>query len=114
MTNGTIVVGADGSLESAGAIRWSYQLAHSLGASVHVLQAWQLTTGGVLSPTKTGEDYRRQAELELERAVELAGDAPVGVDVTVQLVQHEPALALVGAAEEAMMLVVGSHSYGDI
>lgn len=84
------------------------------GASVHVLQAWQLTTGGVLSPTDTGEDYRRQAELELERAVELAGDAPDGVDVTVQLVQHEPALALVGAAEEAMMLVAGSHSYGDI
>lgn len=107
-----ILVGADGSIESAGAIAWSYHLASRLGADVHVVGAWQLTTAGVLSPTKTGDDYMRDAQEALDRAVALAGEVPESVGVHVQLFQHDPAEGLVLGSTDAMMLVVGSHAYG--
>ena len=109
-----ILVGADGSVESAGAIRWSYHLASRLGADVHIVGAWQLTTGGVLHPTKTGDDYQRDARAALDAAVEMAGPVPDGVDTHIQLFQHEPAQGLVEGSKDAMMLVVGSHSYGPL
>jgi nucleotide-binding universal stress UspA family protein len=99
-------------LESAGAIKWSYDLASSLGADVHVVAAWQLTTWGVLTPTKTGDDYWRDAQEALDKTMELAGEPPALVNVHVQLFQHDPAEGLVEGSKDAMMLVVGSHSYG--
>lgn len=107
-----ILVGADGSVESAGAIAWAYHLAERLGADVHVVGAWNLTTWGILTPTKTGDDYQRAAQEALDKTLELAGDAPESVNVHVQLFQHDPAEGLVEGSKDAMMLVVGSHAYG--
>ncbi len=108
-----ILVGADGSVESAGAVAWSYNLAEKLGADVHVVGAWNFTTWGILTPTKTGDDYRQMAQQALDETMARAGDAPDSVDVHVQLFQHDPAEGLVEGSQDALMLVVGSHVYGE-
>jgi len=97
-------------LESAGAIKWSYDLASSLGADVHVVAAWQLTTWGVLTPTKTGDDYWRDAQEALDKTMDLAGEPPASVNVHVQLFQHDPAEGLVEGSKDAMMLVGWPHT----
>lgn len=109
-----IVVGADGTAESAAAARWAYRHARELGAGVLVLCAWQVPLDEWVSPTKTEADYGALWSERLSRTLELAGGAPDGVTVQSQLIQHPPADALVEAAEKALMLVVGSHSYGEI
>ena len=109
-----IVVGADGTFESAAAVRWAYQHAGELGVGVLVLCAWEVPLDEWVSPTKTEADYGAVWQQRLNRTIELAGPAPEGIGVRVQLIQHHPATALVDAAKEAVLLVVGSHSYGEI
>ncbi|MFR9807263.1 universal stress protein [Pseudonocardia sp. RS010] len=107
-----IVVGVDGSVRSVAALRWAAQQARLTGAEVHAVTGWEVPVTIMMVPTYTEADYARDAHLVLDRAVaEVQAEQP-DVRIATQLIQKRPALALTIAAQEAQLLVVGSHSHG--
>lgn len=119
MTEKLIVVGADGSDLSAGALQWAVEHARQIDAEILVLTGFDIPSVRiVLVPTYAGADYAREAEeLNLATLRKAFGDhPPADVAVTAEVVQERPALALVGVAKQrnAALLVVGSHGQGEV
>lgn len=109
-----IVVGADGSEASIGALRWSLAQARLTGARLVVVTAFNIPWTIMVSPTYTDEDYARDAQEMLDRTVlEAVGDDP-GVPVETALLQIRPALALTDVAKGAELLVVGAKGQGEL
>jgi nucleotide-binding universal stress UspA family protein len=109
-----IVVGADGSDASIGALRWSLAHARLTGARLVVVTAFNIPWTIMVSPTYTDEDYARDAQEMLDRTVlEAVSDDP-GVPVETRLLQIRPALALTGVAKGADLLVVGAKGQGEL
>lgn len=118
--SGLIVVGVDGSPQGDAALEFALQEAARWGDSVHVVTAWHVDLPPLSYPTLPqagtlpsrselkahAEDIQRQA---LERAG-VPGDAPVSTEVVEGLAGH----ALVEAARDARLLVVGSRTVGEI
>lgn len=116
--SGRVLVGVDGSMESAGALRWGVQHARSVGAPVVAVMSWQLTT--VPPPESAGEswavppleEWEAQARSVLDRTVDAAlGEQQVqGVD---RQVLYRPAAAgLLDAADPEDLLVLGHRGRG--
>lgn len=105
----TIVVGIDGSPESKAALRWAIDEARLRRARLVAVFAWHY---GVFldGPQVVVPDLERSAEEVLDAAVDEAGVD--GVEVERRTVQGTPAQALVEAAKEAELLVVGSRGRG--
>lgn len=108
-----IVVGIDGIDASVAALRWAVRQARMTGARVQALMAWEVHVTVMLSPSSTEEDSERDVLRLLEATVTRAG-VRAGEDVDTTLVQWRAGPALVRAAQEAELLVVGSHRYGAI
>ena len=118
----TIVVGVDGSAESTEALRWAIAEARLRGTNVRVLNACHFPAamatshflGGrpVSEPLLHAEQFHKHAERLLEHTVsDVAGDdAGVRIDQTV--IEGHPSEALVTAANDADLLVVGSRGHG--
>ncbi len=119
-----IVVGVDGSESSKAALRWAVEEARLRGATLHAVHAWEL-------PLSPGEDPSYVAvgeateEHDLERVARsldvaasealgasLEGVDTSGVELRPESVQSSPADALLRAAEDAEILVVGSRGRG--
>lgn len=114
-TGNLIVVGADGSDHSAGALQWAVAQARMTDAEVLVLTGFDTPMSILVVPTYTGADYARDAE---ERNLETLRKAfgehpPKDVSITAEVIQERPALALIGVAERqnASLLVIGSHGH---
>lgn len=116
MAERKVVVGTDGSESSRLAIRWAAEEAARRGATLVVVTAWQypvLTTMpafGVLPPV---DEMSEEAERALHAMLEEEG--LVGRDdltVLESVVQGPAAPALLEAAEDADLLVVGSRGHG--
>jgi nucleotide-binding universal stress UspA family protein len=110
----TIVVGVDGSDSSVSALRWALREARLRGARVRVVHAWsypQVSTyheaAHVLSVP-----FADEAAALLDRVVEDAAPDAGGVEIEKKVVESEPAPALLEAARDASMLVVGSRGLG--
>ena len=114
-----IVVGIDGSDASKGALGWAVEDARARGAEVVALHAYEVVvpvTDAV--PTAPVDLFGLTAEThdEAQRFVtkvvdEVAGNS-VSVDVAPIAVEDSPAKALLDAARDADLLVVGSHGHG--
>jgi nucleotide-binding universal stress UspA family protein len=112
--DGGIVVGHDGSRAASEAVRWAAQLAARLGESLHVVRVWTLTTAPrpkeatttYVPPLAAFEAATRE---ELERQ---CGGLDLPGDVQYHAVRGRPASALLEAAAEAEMLVVGTRGAG--
>lgn len=114
----TIVVGIDGSEESREALRLALEEARLRGAKVHAVHAWRLVSRGLGAPLlwpptietegKIEEEYERWLDGIVREA---AGDAP-DVEITTSVVEQEPATALIEAAQDAELLIVGSRGHG--
>lgn len=109
-----IVVGVDGSPSSAQALHWALAEARLRGAAVRVVHAWEF-------PYTEGEIARLAGETihePLTRAAhELLDDALANVDtdgVTDErsVTEGPPARALLAAAQDAELLVVGCRGHG--
>jgi len=109
-----IVVGADGSPESSGALRWAIEHARLIGARVVVATAFDIPVTVMVTPTYTDEDYARDAQEALDRTIRGANVDTTGVDVESRLVQDRPALALITMARGAEVLVVGAKGHGEL
>ena len=123
---GRIVVGVDGSQASKDALSWGLAEARLRGDTVIAIHAWTppypaatltyptsaAVPGGIVAPVEEGtaEAMRKGAEELLARTVsEAAAD-----DVTIEqrLVEGPAASALIEAAKDAELLVVGSRGHG--
>lgn len=110
-----IVVGTDGSECAAEALRWAYEEARLAGASLVVLHSWQYPYG---DPVSGEEDVRRR--MQADASAQLADAvAPVaeraeedGVTLSTRLVEDLPAKAIIAAAADADLVVVGSRGRG--
>lgn len=111
-----IVVGTDGSEGSLQALRYAATEARAHGASLEVICAWQpapvgtLPAYGVASPV---EEDLTELQTALEQTLEEEGLGPDSdVETTGRVVQEHAARALVGASEDADLLVTGSRGRG--
>lgn len=113
---GGIVVGVDGSPGSLAALRWAVAEGTTRGRMVQVVTAWHFpvpsTVGNVATvdtrhPVIAAEETQAAALTE----VGVADDDP---SVTTTLVEGHPAEVLMGLAERAELLVVGSRGHGRI
>jgi len=109
-----IVVGVDGFEPSEAALRWAIRQAKLTGAVVEAVTAWHIPVGTGWIPTADMPDYQADAFAVLCEA--LTGVLIVDPDVQVfpRVVEGQAGPVLVDAAEEADLLVVGSHGHGGL
>lgn len=106
-----VVVGTDGSPESAAAVRAAATEAQRLGGVLEVLHAWQEPPAvwAVRVPPDLGSPTRAREQRILEASTAgLEEDYP-GLEVRRHLVETHPATALLAEADSARLLVVGSR-----
>ena len=120
---GKIVVGVDGSAHSAAALRWAADEAALRSAPLEIVHAWSFVP--VATPADSGLvpmawtdnvellDVTRQAAQDAAAAqVEEVLGADHGA--TVSVVEGGPAEALLDAAEDADLVVVGNRGRGNL
>jgi len=115
--NGCIVVGVDGSDESVEACAWALGEAHLRKVALRVVHAWQylpvIAEPLAALPPMPVEELVASAHKVAEHTVERAADGePVGVEVEDRIVEGPAAAAVLDAAQDAGLLVVGSRGRG--
>lgn len=112
-----IIVGIDGSGHSRRALEWAVREAAVRRVPLTVVTVHQIAAGswgrGGIDPEDhaAAEHARRTAQLEVEKALDELGE-PGPESVTVRCVSGTPAHALLAAARDADMIVVGSRGAG--
>lgn len=101
-----IVVGVDGSAESAAALRWACREARLRGAEVHAVHAWE-------APCHNMASYASPARGRADNDFELLWQAVMpdrfpGVQVRTEVVMGLAARVLLERSEGADMLVLGT------
>jgi len=110
-----IVVGVDGSAASSRALRWAVDQAAKSGAAVEAVHAWtapDMGTDRLARALADPQELEVQARRELDVVVDGAGDGGLVAPVLRTLVRDDPTTALVRAAKEAELLVLGSRGLG--
>jgi len=114
-----IVVGVDGSSSSKEALRWAVRQAGLTGAAVEALITWHLPqvmgTGGYAWPPVGGPETTELAKLAEKVLTDAIGEVAGHegrAHVTALVRQGHAAQALLEAAAEADLLVVGSRGHG--
>jgi len=119
-----IVVGTDGSPSAQRAVRWALGEARLRRAPLHIVHAWMLPLLDALpepwllaTPVGHTDDELHErvaagARELLEEAVAEAKTAAPELDVIGELAEMRPAAALLEAARDADLLVVGSRGHG--
>jgi nucleotide-binding universal stress UspA family protein len=113
-----IVVGIDGSGPSREALRWAVDDARARGAEVIALHAYEVPvpapdatpTAPIDLPGLVEETHEGALRFITEIVEEVAGNE-VTVNVAAIAVEDEPARALIDAARDADMLVVGHRGH---
>jgi len=113
-----IVVGIDGSPQAEAALRWALEEGRLRGATVKLVYSVASSLPLIVDApgfvfAEVEEVLRHEGERVLETALgEVIGDSDPGVPIERELVDAPPAKALLQAAEEADLLVVGSRGRG--
>lgn len=109
-----IIAGVDGSPAGHAALLFAAQEAGRCGGTVTAVAVWHWD-GAAITPliAATPNDAKNRAAGILAREIRTVREQ-VGTDVPIQrrLVQGNPTEALVDAARDAHMLVLGSHGHG--
>jgi len=114
--SGGVVVGDDGSRCAANAVQVAAAEASRRGVALHVVRAWSIVSAvrpeGVPAGIVPSVAELEEATLAAERArvTELAAGS--GAEADVHVVHAAPAKALLQAAENADLLVVGTRGLG--
>jgi len=109
-----IVIGVDGFESSRAALRWAIHQARLTGGIVEAVTAWQIPPGSGLIPAADLPDYQDDARIILTEAIAEMCMVDPEVEVRPRVVQGRAGPALVAAAEEADLLVVGSQGHGGL
>ncbi|WP_431920889.1 universal stress protein [Nonomuraea jabiensis] len=110
-----IVVGVDGSAPSLQAASWAGQEAALRSAPLRMLYAmpgWDHDVPLVPPPRAWGTGAEAAAREMLDHAAVHAGAGRPHLSITTDIIASRPAAALVGAAEDAQLLVVGNRGRG--
>jgi nucleotide-binding universal stress UspA family protein len=109
-----VIVGVDGSPQSARALSWACRRGETCGDTVRVICAWSLGASGedwMAQPGVSAEGQRR-AERVLREAVERVRSDHPSVEVETTVVEGSPARVLVEMSADADLLVIGSRGLG--
>jgi nucleotide-binding universal stress UspA family protein len=110
-SRGRIVVGTDGSPNSRAALAWALREASAHGARLQVVHAWRppCTTGGYAVPIRPFEEAAAQV---LDEALDSVDADSFPVPLSRVTACGSAARTLIGLAEGAELLVVGSRGLG--
>jgi nucleotide-binding universal stress UspA family protein len=113
MTAQRIVVGVDGSDASVEALRWALEQAAPTGAVVVAIHAWHDVYGAAapFAVAVNPQLYVDAAAAVLDRAIEQATGGRAEL-VEARVVHDGPAAAILDAARDADLVVVGSRGRG--
>ncbi|HXP20671.1 MAG TPA: universal stress protein [Streptosporangiaceae bacterium] len=112
-----VVVGVDGSAESAAAMVWAARYAKAIGATVRAVLAWHYPTAagtapvGVAPVSVSAEVEQTRREL-LDRAIAAAFGDSTDVSIEQKIVYGHAAQVLIDESKDADLLVVGSRGHG--
>jgi nucleotide-binding universal stress UspA family protein len=117
--SGTIVVGVDGSEASREALRWAVEEAKLRDARLVAVHAWSFVPAQPLGEpgmlAMPAGDLAGQLSAESDAAATVLDDAVdaasggAGVEIEKKVVEGDPGEAIISAAAEADLIVVGSH-----
>jgi len=107
-----VVVGVDASENGQIALRWALQQARLMGAELHAVTAWEVSAAYGYVPMYTDVDLEGDARKQQDLALEQVAREARGVPVVRQIVRGHAAEALLDAARDADLLVVGSRGHG--
>jgi nucleotide-binding universal stress UspA family protein len=102
-----VVVGVDGSAHSAAALRWALANAVKYSGEVTALLAWQMPFVSIPGAFDRDELSRTYKEFLLKTVAEVAPAPEVPVHTVVA--EGDPIEALVAAAQDADLLVLGTR-----
>ncbi|MFI6495569.1 universal stress protein [Streptomyces sp. NPDC050564] len=108
-----VAAGIDGSPESLAAAHWAAREAMRRGAALRLVHAWEWQLRPAPS-VPADMSQRSWAEDMLARASESMRAAHSGLQVIDQSVAEAPVAALLSAAEQADLLVLGSRGLGGV
>jgi nucleotide-binding universal stress UspA family protein len=112
-----IVTGVDGSPHSLHAVRWAAAEAERRGASLRIVYAlapWLFETNVEPRVREVRDWLRDSGQGVIDEAGAVARDRAPGVEVSAQMVPGGPSRALIEAAKDAAVLVVGGHGTGTL
>jgi nucleotide-binding universal stress UspA family protein len=107
-----VVVGVDGSDNSARALRWGVLLAERFGAQLDVVTAWEYPNAYGWGGAAIGWEPRETMEREQKTVLEAVFGTAPPANLRVRIMEGSPGTALLEAARDATMLVVGSRGHG--
>lgn len=113
---GPVVVGADGSPASDPAVDFAFAFAALHGLALRAVHAWSDSPLDLMQPAHTGEPRDDVNDEDRPAYRQVAGRQRAHPDVPVhwERVDDRPAHALLAHAEDATLLVVGSHGRGPV
>jgi nucleotide-binding universal stress UspA family protein len=109
-----VIVGVDGSESSSAALAWAAQEARLRGATLKVVYAWHVppVNYGDFGPVAGVDELGEEATGSVSKqVVEVLGSDP-GLAVLEEIREGPPAKAIVEAASDACLVVVGSRGRG--
>ncbi|MFI2205699.1 universal stress protein [Streptomyces sp. NPDC020192] len=106
-----ITAGVDGSQESLAALEWAGREAVRRGLPLRVVHAWRYAEQLATADRGTQQGWVSGGVTQAVRAV---AERHPQLATTVDVVEGEPAHALVRAAADAEMLVLGSRGHGPV
>ncbi|MDX2602263.1 universal stress protein [Streptomyces caniscabiei] len=112
MTTRPITAAVDGTPESLAALAWAGREAVRRGLALRVVHAWRWEPHEAITVDRDGQE-RWAGEALAEAARDVTGRHPE-LEVTTDVVEGPPVDTLVGAAEDAETLVLGSRGHGAV
>jgi nucleotide-binding universal stress UspA family protein len=111
-----VLIGVDGSEDSRSALQWGAGIAERLGASIHVMRAWQYPSDAILSIGRLELPPPDKAAARIEAELRVLLEETLGQraeQATVEVARGPAAGVLLHAAEShPRMVVVGSRGLG--
>ncbi|MEU9479308.1 universal stress protein [Streptomyces sp. NPDC048191] len=106
-----ITAGVDGTDESLAALDWAGREAVRRGLPLRVVHAWRYAESLATADRETQRGWVAEGVAEAVRAV---SGRHQGLEVSVDVVEGDPAHALAAAAAQTEMLVLGSRGHGTV
>jgi nucleotide-binding universal stress UspA family protein len=108
-----IVVGVDGSPSSMTAVDWAVTEARLRNGRIRLVSAWYYPPlASEVGDGLIDDTFKNSAEQTLAEALGMVADQ--GIPVSGTVVENSPATALLDAAKDADLVIVGSRGHGGL
>ena len=107
-----VVVGFDGSDSASAALDFAFEQAAARQTRLRVIEAWTTPVMHWTGPSVDAERLTAATQITLEKTVASRQARFPTVEVSSEVVVDQPAHALIEAAKDAQLIVVGSRGHG--